>query len=141
VSNLSLWYIRRSRDRVGPNVKDSKDKESFYYTSYNVLIRLSALLAPFTPFIADEIFTNLSGERSVHLTGWPGEKDNKHLKEISNKNKKLVYWMELIRKVVELGHSQRKEKGVAVRQPLAEITVIYTQKPPKELLKLVEDEN
>lgn len=141
VGDLSLWYIRRSRDRIGPNSKDIVDKKRFYYTSYNVLITLSTVLAPFIPFLADEIFTNLSGEESVHLSDWPKEKDKKYLKDILNKNKKLPVQMELIRRIVELGHAQRKEKGIPVRQPLSEIAVICDQtKPPADLLVLIEDE-
>ncbi|MBN1168331.1 isoleucine--tRNA ligase [Candidatus Woesebacteria bacterium] len=141
VSDLSLWYIRRSRDRVGPNAVDSSSKESFYYTTYMVLTRLSLILMPFTPFIADEIYTNLTGEESVHVADWPKKKENKFLEDIKKENKNMIPKMQLVRDVVELGHSQRKEKNVPVRQPLSEIIITCNKsKLSKDFDKLIEDE-
>ncbi|MEK9200475.1 MAG: isoleucine--tRNA ligase, partial [Patescibacteria group bacterium] len=71
ISDMSTWYIRRSRDRVGPSAKDSADKHAFYSTCHHVLVTLCQLMAPLTPFITEEIYKNLTGQESVHLTDWP----------------------------------------------------------------------
>ncbi|HEV2340135.1 MAG TPA: isoleucine--tRNA ligase [Patescibacteria group bacterium] len=115
VADLSLWYVRRSRDRVGPDVENTEDKYAFYATLYEVLTTLMRLLAPIIPFLADEVYINLTGETSVHLADWP------QTKEIINNE--LILQMQQVRKIVELGLAQRKEKGIKVRQPLAGITV------------------
>ena len=72
VEDFSTWYIRRSRDRVGPAVADREDKNACYQTMFEVLTTLSKLLAPFMPYISDYMYTVLTGEESVHLADWPG---------------------------------------------------------------------
>ncbi len=118
VSDLSTWYIRRSRDRVWVNNEDEKDKNSFYHTMYYILVNLSIVLSPFLPFISEEIYTNLTGGQSVHLEFWPIEfiKDQYQFKELEEQ-------MILARKVVEIGHSKRKELGVKVRKPLLKLEI------------------
>lgn len=119
VTNLSTWYIRRSRDYVGPSAVNEEDKQAFYVTTCEVLVTLSQILAPITPFLAEEMYRNLTGEESVHLSYWPKlDKNaiNLHLEE----------QMEVIRKIVELAHSKRKETGIKVRQPLAHLTITLT---------------
>lgn len=139
VSDMSLWYIRRSRDRVGMSAGDPDDKLNFYKTCRLILVRLSILLSPFTPFIAEEIFTNLSGNLSVHLAQLkdPTEGEENLVKDF----KDLIPWMNTVRKISELGHSQRKEKGVPVRQPLSKIHVKFSMdKPSEDLFQLIKDE-
>lgn len=114
VSDLSTWYIRRSRDRVGASATDKKDKEAFYGAMHKVLLDLSRLLAPFTPFLAEEIFKNLSEEESVHLETWPEAKTDLVDKSLEKR-------MVLVRQIVEMGHSRRREAGIKVRQPLARL--------------------
>jgi isoleucyl-tRNA synthetase len=132
VKDLSQWYVRRCRDRVGPSAKGETDKNNFYTTLYNVLLAISKLLAPLTPFIADEIFTNLTDETSVHLTGWP-EAEYKI-------DSKLIKMMKYAREVVEKAHSQRKEKGVPVRQPLNSLASTTPIELSDEICRLVRDE-
>lgn len=115
VIDLSTWYVRGIRNRVGPSAKSSGQKETTYQILYTCLTILSKLIAPFTPFIAEEIYTNLTGEPSVHLSDYPLA-DKKVVDEILDKD------MEQVRSIVELGHSLRKEKGVKLRQPLASFT-------------------
>lgn len=122
--DLSLWYVRRSRDRVGPTAINSFDKTFCYHTLYTCLIKLSLLLAPFNPFISEEIFKNLTGEESVHLAPWP-EKP-----KITAADQKIITDMMLIRKIVELGLGQRKNFGLKVRQPLNLATITYIDKVP-----------
>lgn len=112
VTDLSQWYIRRSRDRVGPTATDTLDKNNCYYTLSKVLLTLCKLLAPFIPYLSEEIFRNLTSRVSVHLENWP---------EIEKQfvNNTLEKQMQLGRKLVELGHSLRKEHKIKTRQPLA----------------------
>ena len=142
VNDLSTWYIRRSRDRIGPTVSDQGDKNSFYLTAYEVLVSLSKLLAPFTPFISEEIYRNLTGEESVHLSDWPKQSS------IAQRSG-LMDEMELVRKVCELGHAKRKEAKMKVRQPLKELRIKNLELPfdnaqgrqiKDELLQLIKDE-
>ncbi len=65
VDDLSNWYVRRSRDRVGLAACDENLKNSFYFTMFRVLERLTRLLAPFIPFMAEMIYTNLTKKASV----------------------------------------------------------------------------
>ena len=116
VSDLSTWYIRRSRDRVWVNSDDKRDKENFYSILYYVLVNLSIVLSPFIPFISEEIYVNLTGKESVHLESWP-----KITEKLKIKNEKLKEEMESTRKVVEAGHGKRKEMRVKVRVPLAKL--------------------
>lgn len=135
VSDLSLWYVRRSRDRVGPSALGHKDKVTCHRTLHTVLCSLSSLLAPFTPFIAEEMYRNLTGKESVHLSDWP------KTKKLSPVAVQLIEEMKTVRKLVELGLAQRKESKIRVRQPLTSIT-INTQKTElsPELCQLVQDE-
>ncbi|KKT81437.1 MAG: Isoleucine-tRNA ligase, partial [Candidatus Azambacteria bacterium GW2011_GWA1_44_9] len=130
VSDISTWYIRRSRDRVGPN---GTDKENFYHTSLAVLTTLSKLLAPLAPFIAEEIYRNLTGEESVHLAFWPIA-DKTLIHEELEKN------MVLVRKIVEAAHAKRKEAKIKVRQPLNELRMTNDELRDEELLDLIKQE-
>lgn len=132
VIELSTWYIRRSRDRLGPTATDQKDKESFYQTMYEVLTTFCKLLAPFSPFVADEIYRNLTGEPSVHLTNWP-KADTKKI------SKKIEAAMQQAQELTELAHSIRKDKQIKVRQPLAFLTYGGTKLDPS-IEKVIEAE-
>lgn len=116
VNDFSTWYIRRSRDRVGPAATDDNDKIAFYKTSYEVLVMFSKIIAPITPFLAEEMYRNLTGNESVHLETWP-KADEKHI------NVDLEEQMVVVRKIVELGHAKRKESNIRVKQPLSELRI------------------
>ncbi len=134
VNDLSTWYIRRSRDRVGPSAESLEDKNSFYNTTNEVLLTLAKLLAPFIPFLSEEIFKNLSAEESVHLQEWPKTDEGLIDNELEEK-------MVLVRQAVEMGHSQRKAAGIRVRQPLSKLKVKSEKlKVDKDLLSLIKDE-
>lgn len=117
IRDLSLWYIRRTRERVGPTVKDTKDKEDAYSTMYKVLVEYSRVLAPLIPFVTEEIYTNLTGEESIHLSDWPKV-------DTSLENEKLEKDMEAAIDLSSAIHAFRKEAGIKVRTPLK--TVSYT---------------
>lgn len=114
IDNLSNWYIRRSRDRFWKNENDD-DKEQAYQTLYDVLVTLAKLMAPFTPFIAEEIYRGLTGEESVHLADWPVA-DEKLIDE------KLNQEMQRARFIVTMGLKLRADAKVKVRQPLPSVT-------------------
>ena len=135
VSDLSLWYIRRSRERVWVNSDDRQDKDRFYQTTYFILVNLSIVLSPFLPFISEEIYTNLTGKRSVHLESWPSLSFKRKIL-----NSKLIANMELVRKIVEIGHRIRKEKKLKVRQPLASVMIEMKDSLPVEFHRLLADE-
>ncbi len=114
VSDLSTWFIRRSRDRVWVNSEDSADKTSFYSTLYYILVDLSIVISPFMPFISEEIYTNLTNGESVHLENWPEKDSGFKIQDL-----RLEKEMESARRVVEAGHAKRKIEGKKVRIPLA----------------------
>lgn len=132
VDDLSQWYLRRSRSRVGPTAPDAKDKQVFYQVMGEVLASISQLLAPFSPFISEEIYRNLTGESSVHLSDWP---------TVGRIDKALETEMAVLRKIVELGHSFRKTAGIPLRQPLAKLRVIGSPgKMRRELILVLAEE-
>jgi isoleucyl-tRNA synthetase len=133
LQDLSTWYVRRSRDRVGPAAADEKDKQAFYSTCYQCLTTLCKIIAPFTPFTADAIYTNLTKEESVHLTDWPS------INALPAQADKLLEDMEEVRKVVEKIHAARKMAGIPVSQALAKVTVSGSDFS-EELLQLIKDE-
>jgi isoleucyl-tRNA synthetase len=115
VDNLSNWYIRRSRKRFWKS-EDDGDKEQAYQTLYTTLVTLAKLMAPFTPFLAEEIYRNLTGEESVHLAEYP-------VADESLIDEKLSERMNQLREVVTIGLQKRAEVKIKVRQPLAMITL------------------
>jgi len=136
IDNFSTWYLRRSRDRVGPVALDLEDKNAFYATTYNTLVTLTKLIAPIAPFIAESMFKNLTNEESVHLTDWPKS-------DVTKRNKELDEQMQFLRKVIEAGHAKRKEQSLKVRQPLAKATIHLGKdavKFEKDLDQLIKDE-
>ncbi|MDO8599816.1 MAG: class I tRNA ligase family protein, partial [bacterium] len=133
VEDLSGWYIRRSRDRTGVSA-DKDDEQVFNSVCYGVLVTLTKVMAPIIPFVTEEMFRNLTGEESVHLQAYP--KGDKSLLD-----QELIDNMKLIREVASLGHAQRKEKNIPVRQPLGKLKVTTQRlKLDEELLQLLKDE-
>ncbi len=126
IESLTNWYIRRSRRRFWKSDSD-EDKNAAYNTLYYCLVRFSQILAPFTPFIAEEIYTNLTGKESVHLSDWPTV-DKARIDDVLNEE------MALVRKVVNLGHSLRARLKLKVRQPLAKVSVALPEGVSGEVL-------
>lgn len=108
--DFSQWYIRRSRGRID---------DGFFETSLNVLITVCKLMAPFAPFVSDEIYKNLTKEESVHLSNWPKSRT------LSRKDNEILKEMEKVRKVAEKTHALRKESGISLRQPLVSLSTKY----------------
>ncbi len=133
VNDLSLWYVRRSRERVGPTAEDEKDKDNCYRTFYYVLVNLSKVLAPFTPFLSEEMYTNLTGEESVHLSDWPKQDEKLRDKELEEE-------MADARLLVEQVHAFRKQNSIKVRIPLREMTYKGTREFSSDVLKVIKEE-
>ncbi|WP_085520542.1 isoleucine--tRNA ligase [Tuberibacillus sp. Marseille-P3662] len=124
VDELSNWYIRRSRDRFwGEGM--TEDKKSAYHTLYEVMTTLSQMLAPYTPFLAEDIYHNLTGE-SVHLSAFP-EVDNQAI------DRQLEQDMEAVRQVVELSRSVRNNEAIKTKQPLSELIVVPAESQGESL--------
>jgi isoleucyl-tRNA synthetase len=137
VNDLSTWYIRRSRDRfksssastfakATADKEASEDKVHALHTTRFVLIELAKIIAPFMPFLAEQIWQRLSGfnfedeNRSVHLENW-----SSFAKAMEDKPEsgKIIEEMEVVRKIVEMGLAKRDEAGIKVRQPLQKLEV------------------
>ncbi len=131
IDNLSNWYIRRSRKRFWKSENDN-DKASAYETLHYVLIQLSKLMSPFTPFICEEIYCNLTGKESVHLADYP-EADKKLI------DNQLNSQMAQAREIVELGLAARSKNGIKVRQPLNSLDY-YGEKIIDELEEIIAEE-
>jgi isoleucyl-tRNA synthetase len=116
---LSNWYIRRSRKRFWRSENDS-DKESAYATLYEVLVTLSKVIAPLSPFIAETMYQNLvrsfdeAAPESVHLTEWPDP-------AVWREELALEEEVAAIQEGAALARALRTEHNLKVRQPLSEL--------------------
>lgn len=113
--DLSNWYIRRCRRRFWTTELD-QDKKAVYNTTYEVLEEFSRMIAPFAPFLSEEMYQKLTGEFSVHMADYP--KFNPELVD-----EKLEEKMEVTRNLVTLGRAARESSKVKVRQPLNSVMV------------------
>ncbi|HJM36886.1 MAG: isoleucine--tRNA ligase [Dehalococcoidales bacterium] len=135
VDELSNWYVRRSRRRFWKSENDA-DKLSAYTTLYQCLVTLAKLLAPFAPFLAEELYQNLvcsvfpEAPESIHLTDFPVGDKRKIDQRLSGD-------MRLAMRVCRLGRAARSQAGIKVRQPLAEALVKVSVSREKESLKRV----
>jgi isoleucyl-tRNA synthetase len=118
VEKLSTWYLRRSRRRFWKSESDA-DKQAAYSTLYTALVTVAKLLAPAMPFLAEELYQNLvcsldeGAPESVHLSHWP-EVLPEMIDDSLNRD------MDLVMRLVSLGHAARQKANRKVRQPLAE---------------------
>jgi isoleucyl-tRNA synthetase len=132
IDDLSVWYVRRSRRRFWKSVSDT-DKQAAYRTLYDCLVTLARLLAPFMPFIAEELYQNLvrqaetDAPESVHLTAYP-EPDAALIDVALEKE------VGLVRTVVSLGRAAREKSNLKVRQPLQAVLVRLNEPAEKDAL-------
>ena len=119
IDDASNWYVRRSRKRFWKSDSDS-DKQQAYRTLHYVLTQLSLILAPFTPFLSEELYRKLTGGESVHMCDWP---------EAGHVNEMVVNVMTDIRQGIEQGLAQRAMAKLKVRQPLASAKLYLTAMP------------
>ena len=113
--DLSNWYIRRARRRFWEETL-TEDKKSVYLTTYEVLVGVSQLMAPFAPFLSDEIYTNLTGEESVHISFMPTADPDRIDVLVEER-------MDLVRDLVGLGRGAREKERIKVRQPLNSVLI------------------
>jgi isoleucyl-tRNA synthetase len=112
IDDASNWYVRRSRKRFWKS-DNGEDKQMAYKTLHYVLVRLSYVLAPFTPFLAEELYRKLTGGESVHLLDWPAT---------GTVDAALVADMAAVRDTISAGLALRARFSLKVRQPLASVT-------------------
>jgi isoleucyl-tRNA synthetase len=113
IEDASNWYVRRSRRRFWKS-DELEDKNNAYRTLHYVLVQLSQVIAPFTPFLAEELYQKLTGGESVHLLDWP---------KVGHINELVIQDMATVREYVNEGLSIRAKERQKVRQPLAAVTV------------------
>ena len=113
VNDLSNWYVRRSRPRFW-----SSDDVDAHATLHHCLVTASTLLAPFCPFLADELYTALTGRESVHLADWPASRP-------AEADRELADAMAAGRRLVALGRAARTDAKVKVRQPLRRALLLH----------------
>jgi isoleucyl-tRNA synthetase len=155
VDALSNWYVRRSRDRFWENWRREGESKAFtnldlasipkldaasrekldgYWTLYECLTTVSKLIAPFTPFLAEALWRNLTGvfgpraEESVHLCDYPTGNASAVDAQLSDR-------MRLVREIASLGLSVRADKKLKVRQPLSKAEVILSDTLHQEWLE------
>jgi len=136
IDDLSTWYVRRSRERF--RGEEKAEQQTALAVTRHVLLELSKVMAPFTPFCAEELYQAVrsSGDKeSVHLADWPsvaqeGVSEEALLKDMSS-----------VRQLASLALERRARAGIKVRQPLKTLAVKRDAlKGKTELLELVKDE-
>ncbi len=121
VNQLSNWYVRRNRRRFWKST-DLKDKRAAYLTLYECLDVVHRLMAPFVPFLAENVYQNLvrsrnvSAPESVHMTQWPTT-------DLAAQNDALLFAVGVVQKVVGLARAARGQSGVRTRQPLSRLLI------------------
>lgn len=140
IDDLSVWYLRRSRDRFK---KDGKEKTEALATLRYVLYILSVVTAPAMPFIAEEIFLgvrNADDPQSVHLTEWPETKKSFSFRNLfsGDKNTGLIVDMVRVRALASEALQLRQKAGIKVRQPLASLSVPDSLSP--EIAQILAEE-
>ena len=119
VDDLSNWFVRRSRRRFNKN-ENEEDKKEAFWTLYTVLVRIAMMMAPFTPFLAEELYQKMTGSgESVHLLDYPKTTEIDDLDILND--------MKRCREIITEGLAMRMnktetEEQIKVRQPLSEMT-------------------
>ncbi len=133
IEDLSNWYIRRNRRRFWSTELDD-DKKAVYNTTYEILVGLCKMVAPFVPFISEEIYQNLTEDESVHLAYYPEVNEELIDREVEEK-------MDLVRNLVGLGRASRESVKIKVRQPLKEVVIDGKyEEQIKDLVPLIMEE-
>src|SRR5699024_481421 len=117
---LTNWYVRRSRDRFWEGATKNPAHQHAFDTLYTVLETLVRVAAPLAPLVTEEIWRGLTGGRSVHLTDWPSADEFPRADD-------LVDAMDEVRQITSQALALRKSRGLRVRLPLAELTVVTAQ--------------
>jgi isoleucyl-tRNA synthetase len=127
IDDLSNWYVRRNRKRFR-NPENEKDKLSAYLTLYEVLAELFRMVSPFAPFLSEELYRNITGSESVHLSSFTGVNEN-------DINADLEKEMRLAQKIVYLVRTMRVKFNLKTRQPLKQILIPETDDNEKSKIE------
>ncbi len=130
IGDASNWYVRRSRKRFWKTDNDT-DKDNAYQTLHYVLVVLAQVMAPFTPFLSEELYRKLTGGESVHLLDWP---------KSGHSNEVLTDKMAELRRFIKMGLEMRATAGIKVRQPLSTATLSSSHDFEKDLLDIAKEE-
>ena len=131
IDDASNWYVRRSRKRFWKSDSD-QDKQDAYRTLHYVLVRLAHIMAPFTPFLAEELYQKLTDGESVHLRDWP---------QIGGVDEDVVEQMDKARELINTGLSIRAKNSLKVRQPLKEAVISSNNSDlSEEMLEILKEE-
>ncbi|MEK7603035.1 MAG: isoleucine--tRNA ligase [Patescibacteria group bacterium] len=130
IDDASNWYVRRSRRRFWKSGDDT-DKNNAYLTLHYVLVQLAIVLAPFAPFMTEELYQKLTGGESVHLLDWP---------KTGQMNEKIIEEMKILRRLIKDGLEFRASKGIKVRQPLKMAQLGWSNKFSDEMLEIAKEE-
>ncbi|MFA6525795.1 MAG: isoleucine--tRNA ligase [Candidatus Buchananbacteria bacterium] len=129
IDEFSTWWLRRSRDRF--KGEDEADKKQAIAAFRHAILELSKVMAPFTPFIAEQAYKRAGGElESVHLAKWP---------KVGKIGTDVLEQMEQVKKIVELGLASRAQNGIKIRQPLSKLEV-YGMVMDEIYSKIIADE-
>ncbi len=141
VDDLSNWYVRRSRRRFWRGVSGADaDKRSAYFTLHTALTTLARLLAPFTPFLAEELWGNLTraldgdAPESVHLADWPEPVSLEPGGSVFI-DESLNAETQLVKRVASMGRAARAKASIKVRQPLAEVLIKPRSPSERDVLR------
>jgi isoleucyl-tRNA synthetase len=131
VDDLSNWYVRRTRPRFWKSGDEpDEDAGAAFLTLHGSLTTVAKLLAPLTPFVADELYTNLDGaEPSVHLCDFPAPDE-------ALVDRELEFDMAVARRTVELGRAARSQAKIKLRQPLREAAVVADERERQAIARL-----
>lgn len=114
ITEVSTWYVRRSRDRIKAGGEEAR--AALQVLGFT-LMEISKMLAPLMPYLSEQVYRDLTGEQSVHLASWS---------EVREFRQSSLDEMTALRSLVELGLSLRKEQNLKVRQPLAELQYSFS---------------
>ncbi len=130
IDDLSNWYVRRNRKRFR-SPESKQDKLSAYQTLFEVLTGLMKLISPIAPFITEELYRNLTGETSIHLS---------YITTSEEKiDAELNYNMDLAKKIVSLARFMRVKNDLKTRQPLKQILIAITDDTQREAIETMKD--
>ena len=137
IDDLSVWYIRRSRDRF--KSEDATDRETALATTRYILIQFSILMAPFLPFLAEDIYKKMGGSlESVHLESWPENLAAAKSGDTQKSQDETLTSMSEVRRLVSLALEARAKSNIKVRQPLGMLKV--KSELSADLLDVIRDE-
>lgn len=131
--DLSNWYIRRSRRRFWESSL-TQDKKAVYNTTYEILVGIAQMVAPFAPFLSEELYKKLTGELSVHISDYPRAEE-------ALIDEALEKRMDLVKELVKLGRASREAVRIKVRQPIAKAIIDRSNEAiMKDLVPLIQEE-